>query len=102
MIFGMAAISSQLADALYQFDILDENCFLTFCTFFFNNNKKNLYDLWYLHINSIRSREEGSEWTKIRARIVAGGIVVEEVTFPFTACQSIMAQSTTVGADRQH
>lgn len=37
-----------------------------------------------------------------RLGIVAGGIVVEEVTFPFTACQSIMAQSTAVGADRQY
>ena len=34
--------------------------------------------------------------------IVAGGVVVEEVSFPFTPCQSIMSQFTTVGADRQH
>lgn len=44
MIFGTAAISSQSADALYQFDILDENCFLTFCTclylFFLTTTKK--------------------------------------------------------------
>lgn len=28
--------------------------------------------------------------------------VVEGVTFPFTGCQSIKAQSTAEGADRQH
>lgn len=28
--------------------------------------------------------------------------VVEGVTFPFTGCQSIKAQFTAVGADRQH
>ncbi len=29
-------------------------------------------------------------------------VVVEGVTFPFTGCQSIKAQSTAVGADRQY
>lgn len=68
----------------------------------FNNTRCLVLSHKYLH-NPSRTGREGSVWRKSEARrdwgIVAGGTVVEEVAFPFTACQSIMAQSTAVGAD---